>query len=70
MPVPFSARRFEGTLLLASDGLFNYTSDERISEVAREAEIEPAATHLVELVRLRSGALPDDVSVVLCRLEG
>jgi PPM family protein phosphatase len=67
IPVPFTAGRLEGTLLVASDGLFKYADESRICETAREEEIELAAKHLVDLVRLRSGALPDDVSVVLCR---
>jgi PPM family protein phosphatase len=67
IPIPFSARRFDGTLLMASDGLFKYTSPESICEVALEAEIEETAKRLVDLVRLRSGGLPDDISVVLCR---
>jgi PPM family protein phosphatase len=67
IPVPFKARRLDGTLLLASDGLFKYADWERIAEIARETDIQQAAGHLVDLVRLRSGSLPDDVSVILCR---
>jgi serine/threonine protein phosphatase PrpC len=67
IPVPFKARRLDGTLLVASDGLFKYADWERIAEVALETDIQQAAGHLVDLVRLRSGGLPDDVSVVLCR---
>jgi serine/threonine protein phosphatase PrpC len=67
IPVPFNAPGLDGTLLVASDGLFKYADWERIGEVALETDIEQAAGHLVDLVRLRSGSLPDDVSVVLCR---
>jgi serine/threonine protein phosphatase PrpC len=66
-PVPFSAPRLEGTLLLASDGLLKYASPERICEAASGTDLEAAAERLVEMVRLRSGALQDDVSVILCR---
>jgi PPM family protein phosphatase len=68
--VPFAARRWTGTLLLASDGLLKYTSDEAICQVARGADLQSAASGLVDLVRLRSGGLPDDVAVLLCRPRG
>jgi serine/threonine protein phosphatase PrpC len=58
---------FAGTLLLASDGLFNYVQPELIVACARKADLQAAAEALANLPRLRSGKLPDDVSVVLCR---
>jgi serine/threonine protein phosphatase PrpC len=65
--IPFKARRLDDTLLVATDGLFKYTGCENICETALEEDLALAAKHLVDLVRLRSGSLPDDVSVVLCR---
>lgn len=56
-----------GTLLVASDGLLKYAREARIASVVRGAELAAAAHALVELVRLRSGALQDDVSIILCR---
>lgn len=56
-----------GTLLLASDGLLRYAKPADIARLAVGADLDTAARGLVELVRLRSGALPDDVAVVLCR---
>jgi serine/threonine protein phosphatase PrpC len=70
VPVPFSARRFEGTLLVASDGLFKYADPDGICAAARQESIDQAARDLVDLVRLRSGSLPDDVPVILCRVVG
>jgi serine/threonine protein phosphatase PrpC len=59
------------TLLVASDGLFKYADATRIVQTVADAAttepLEPVARRLVNLVRLRSGALPDDVAVVLCR---
>jgi PPM family protein phosphatase len=55
-------------LLLATDGLLKYTSAERIVEACRTQDTETAARQLIELVRYRSGALPDDVTVILARL--
>lgn len=56
-----------GTLLVASDGLLRYAKPADIARLAAGPDLEAAARGLVDLVRLRSGALPDDVSVVLCR---
>jgi serine/threonine protein phosphatase PrpC len=55
------------TLLLASDGLLKHAPHDRISLLVRERELRSAALRLSELPRLRSGALPDDVAIVLCR---
>lgn len=56
-----------GTLLVASDGLLRYAKRDDIVRLAQGADIAAAAKALIELVRLPSGQLPDDVSVVLCR---
>jgi serine/threonine protein phosphatase PrpC len=68
LPVPFFMPiPIHSTLLLASDGLWKYAAAEKIRAVAREAGMERAARHLIDLVRLHSGKLQDDVAVVLCR---
>jgi len=64
-PVPFECLRKSGWLLLATDGLFKYTSAERVLQACRQNLTEDAAPQLVELVRYRSGVLPDDVTIVL-----
>src|SRR5262245_4547007 len=56
-----------GTLLVASDGLIKYASQASIARIAGGEDLAFAALSLVDLVRLRSGALQDDVSIVLCR---
>lgn len=56
-----------GTLLVATDGLVRYAKRDAIAELARGPDLDAAARALVELVRLPSGELPDDVSVILCR---
>ena len=66
-PVGFHRGGFEGTLLLASDGLVRYASPVRICQVAGQADMNLAVGELVDLVRLKSGALRDDVAVILCR---
>ena len=66
--LPFRGAPLAGaTLLVASDGLFRYAKPEAIARVAAGPDLAAAARELVELVRLPSGELPDDVAVVLCR---
>jgi serine/threonine protein phosphatase PrpC len=54
-------------LLVASDGLFRYANRHDIARTAVGVDLSAAARALVDLVRLPSGALQDDLSVVLCR---
>lgn len=68
-PVAFSARLDDETLLFASDGLTKYADWDIIANIARGKNIETAADELIESVRYPSGALADDVSCVLCRVE-
>lgn len=67
-PVPFQRRNQPGWLLLATDGLFKYTSAERIVGVCREQTVEFTSKQLIDLVRYPSGGLPDDVTVILTKL--
>jgi len=67
MPYGFVRGPLTGTLLVASDGLLKYSSAEQIAAVTLAGDVEASAKNLVELVRYSSGALPDDVSVLLVR---
>jgi serine/threonine protein phosphatase PrpC len=69
LPVPFDAVWNEGTLLLATDGLFKYTDRDRILAAVRVPDLDEAAQNLVELVRLPDGTFQDDVGILLCRRE-
>jgi serine/threonine protein phosphatase PrpC len=55
-------------LILATDGLLKYTSPLRIGEVCRLNEVEQIPDLLIGLVRSRSGALPDDTTVISLRI--
>lgn len=67
-PIGFTrARPAAGTLLLASDGLAKYAKAEVIAETAPSGALDDAARGLVDLVRLKSGTLPDDVGLVIAR---
>ena len=68
IPVAFSSPFPEGsTLLVASDGLLRYAKPRDIARVASDPRLDLAVKALLDLVRLRSGDLQDDISVVLCR---
>ncbi|HVE40890.1 MAG TPA: serine/threonine protein phosphatase [Planctomycetota bacterium] len=66
VPVLFEYREEGGVVLAATDGLLKYTSPEKICEVICRTERELAPGSLIDLVRLRSGSLQDDVAVALC----
>jgi hypothetical protein len=67
VPVAFEAPVDDSTLLVASDGLWKYAPRVRIAQLARQPDLATAAREISELPRLRSGALPGDVAVLLCR---
>jgi serine/threonine protein phosphatase PrpC len=67
--VPIASEMGDRTLLLASDGLAKYASRAKIAMTALDADLARSTGRLLELARLRSGALQDDVSVVLCRRQ-
>ncbi|HEY4177752.1 MAG TPA: SMI1/KNR4 family protein [Kofleriaceae bacterium] len=56
------------TLVIASDGLARYAKLDDIARAVRGMDLSAAAGALLELVRLPTGALQDDVSIVLCRV--
>ncbi len=67
IPIPFTRESLVGTLLVATDGLLKYTSLEKIAATILATDFDSAASKLVELVRYQSGALPDDISILLAR---
>ena len=68
-PAGFEGQLGRGTLLVATDGLWKYIDRARIAEaVLLVRPLDAACTALVTGVRLRSGALQDDVAVVLAEL--
>ena len=65
----FARSLLPGTLVVATDGLWKYTALERIEQCVRHAEACNLAAELSELVRLRSGAFPDDAAIVTCHFN-
>lgn len=61
-PVPMM-----GVLMLATDGLLKYAPEQKIRHLATDSNVSVAAAKLVDVVRLASGSLQDDVGVIVCR---
>lgn len=60
--------RRPGLLLISSDGLFRYASREKIVGALQDGPSEATLHNLVDCVRLRSGALQDDVAIALLKV--
>jgi serine/threonine protein phosphatase PrpC len=54
-------------LIVGSDGFWNYTKTDKIRSALYGVDFPVSATRLTELVRLKSGALSDDVTVIVLR---
>jgi serine/threonine protein phosphatase PrpC len=67
MPVGFSRNGWDGIFLVGTDGLLKYTSRDKIAATIQQTDFAAAPAALVSLVRYASGALPDDVTISLCR---
>jgi hypothetical protein len=66
VPVAFTGHLGGGTLVVASDGLWKYMKRARIAEAAALRPLGSALAAMIDGVRLRSGALQDDVAIVVC----
>ena len=67
-PVPFSRARVSGSLLVGSDGLFKYSSEERIRGAFDREAPARVADALFKAVRLPSGELHDDFTAIVVQL--
>jgi serine/threonine protein phosphatase PrpC len=65
LPVVFEAELNGSRLLIATDGLTKYATVEHVCALALQGTVSEAADALANCVRLPSGAVPDDVAVVL-----
>ena len=63
--VIFERSSLAGVLVVATDGLFKFAATEVIAGIVRGGALADVPERLVELVRLRSGKVADDVAVVL-----
>jgi serine/threonine protein phosphatase PrpC len=65
MPMGFGPIELSGRLLIATDGLFKYATESDIAQRAMGGSVNEAVEKLIAGVRLRSGALQDDVGIIL-----
>lgn len=66
-PVAFGPHNLFGSLVIGTDGLFNYVKPDTISTVASLETPSVAASLLIDAGRLPSGDLQDDITVVVCK---
>jgi serine/threonine protein phosphatase PrpC len=66
-PVGFTYTLLDGLLLVATDGFCNYVKRTEMVKIIPYEDFATLPKRLVSLVRLRSGALNDDVGIVVCR---
>lgn len=66
-PVGFSRGPLDGLLIVATDGFFNYVNRGRLLAALPSMEFLEMPLAMLDLVRLRSGGLQDDVAIVVCR---
>jgi serine/threonine protein phosphatase PrpC len=67
IPVGFARGGLDGLLIVATDGFCNYVNRSKLVKVLPYEDFAVLPRRLVDLVRLRSGELNDDVGIVLCR---
>jgi serine/threonine protein phosphatase PrpC len=65
MPMGFGPIELSGRLLIATDGLLKYSTESEIAQRATGVPMNEAIDRLIAAVRLRNGALQDDVGIVL-----
>jgi len=67
LPIPFSASWDGGLIIVGSDGFWNYVRMDRLIASLHVIDFPVLAKTLAEMVRLPSGGLADDVSVICAR---
>lgn len=68
-PRGFQYEALSGTLLVATDGLANYVKREELTRTVATSDFYELPRKCLELVRLPSGELWDDVGIVVSRLR-
>lgn len=68
-PTPFSSGPLMGTLIVATDGFCNYVKRDRLTSLVAQADFIEIPRRCVDLVRLPSGDLWDDIGIVACRVQ-
>jgi serine/threonine protein phosphatase PrpC len=68
-PAPFWHGPLNGILLVGSDGFFDYVKRDKITPLIGRTEFFSVPRACVDMVRLPSGELWDDTTIVVCRVR-
>jgi serine/threonine protein phosphatase PrpC len=68
-PVHFAGPPLAGILLVATDGFCNYVKQPALMSMIPHTEFYSLPRKCIEMVRLPSGELWDDVGIVVCRVR-
>ncbi len=66
-PRVFVTPPLKGTLVIATDGLFKYAPRQHLLTILRSDDLHSIPQRAVDLARLPSGDLQDDIAIVVCR---
>lgn len=67
-PVAFMNPQLDGLLLIATDGFFDYAKRDAVTRMIAKSDYYSIPRNCVDLVRLPSGELWDDIAIVAARL--
>ena len=67
IPIGFTHNSLTGVLVVATDGFCSYAKRAEVVKIVMQNEFVVLPRKLLASVRLRSGALWDDVGIVVCR---
>jgi PPM family protein phosphatase len=67
-PISFTCSPLDGLLLVATDGFCNYVKRDRMPAMIAQSDFYSSPRSCIEMVRLPSGALWDDIGIVAARL--
>jgi len=68
-PIGFSNPPLNGVLIVASDGFCNYVKRPKLPPMVAQTDFFAIPRTCVEMVRLPSGDLWDDIGIVACRVR-
>lgn len=68
-PAPFWHGALSGTLIVGSDGFFDYVKRDQITPMVARTDFFAIPRVCIDMVRLASGDLWDDTAVVACRVK-
>ena len=66
-PIGFTNSPLDGLLIVATDGLFDYAKRDEITRLVLQSDFYAISRNCIELVRLPSGDMWDDVGIVVAR---